>query len=125
MPWTLITGFLGGYWKWILGALVAAGLAWGVMAHFRHVASLETQVGTLTQELNTVVAANQAAKIDYETKLAQDKNAYNQALADKDQSAKEAAKLKDLLNALNQSPPGRDGPIAPVLNDLLDGLYGP
>lgn len=125
----LLVGWFGPLWgkliPWLIGAVVVAGLAFGVWAHFRHVASLEQQVGTLTQELGTAVAANAKQKQDYETSLAQDKAAYDQALKERDAASADAAKLKDILNALNSSPPGRDAPIAPVLNDAITSLYGP
>lgn len=123
MPWSAILGFATGNWKWLLGGLVAIVLAIAVWAHFKHVSNLETQVLTLQTDLSTATKANADMKADYSKSLAQKESAYNQALRDKDESAKEAAKLKEVLDAINASPPGSDGPIAPVLGDALNRLY--
>ncbi len=121
--WAILTSLLGGYWKWILGALVALGIGVSVWAHFKHVHDLETEVLTLNSELSTAVKANADMKADYAKSIADQKAAYEQRLREKDEAAKESAKHDKVNHDIDSAPASDDGLISPVLRRAIDSMW--
>ncbi len=108
---------LGGGWKYIaigIGLLACVGVYFGI----QHIGALKEQVKNITQ-----VANDNAAIVLTERKAHAEADALVAATATL--AAQDRQKFNDLKRKTANAPPSADGPIAPVLRDVLDGLPEP
>ncbi len=125
MPVWLISafGFLKDYWKPLLIAGLIAGLFVQHSCAKSSIDKLKSDKAVVEQQRDQALSANADLKADFDRAKNQWQDSENIAKSERDEAAKRAAKYKELLDALNASPPGDDGPIAPVLRRAIDGLY--
>lgn len=127
-------------WKTLLklgvgiAAAVVLYLAYdAVRDHFKHIADLEQQNEKLKTDLTrTEGQRDQAIEINRQNqetaKTTQEIQANNQAIASAERAAATARTqaYKEIRNAINSTPPSATAqPVAPVIRDTLDRLWGP
>lgn len=119
----------------ILGIAVAVALFFAfrwINSYFQHIKDIEAENvqlhkdnATLTEQKKQLIQLNAQNE---QTRVTEDQiHSANQDIATEERHASQTrtVKYREISHAIQSAPPSAPAPVSPVINNTLDGLWGP